>query len=154
MGFEVSLIFQIDTVLVSEIVPVRSIRIVGIAHMVDISALHHHNLFFHPVTAYCMTDGRTGFMAVNTFEFNRHSVYIEISSCNTELILFGGCIFKLNFTESDISGNGFKHLAFLVYELTNESVTPGRFSTPFLRVIESKGCFHLSLAAFCHIYRC
>ena len=55
MRFEVCLIFKINAILVGKIIPVRSIRIVRIAHMVYIGALHHHDLALHPVSAHGMT---------------------------------------------------------------------------------------------------
>ena len=55
MALEVSFILQIDTILIAEIIPVRCIRIVAVAHMVDVSTLHQEDFVLHLFAGSSMT---------------------------------------------------------------------------------------------------
>ena len=55
MALEVSFILQIDTILIAEIIPVRCIRIVTVAHMVDVSTLHQEDFILHLLAGSSMT---------------------------------------------------------------------------------------------------
>ena len=44
---DVGLVLEVDTVLVAEVVPVGAGGVVRVAHVVDVGALHHHDLALH-----------------------------------------------------------------------------------------------------------
>ena len=56
--FDVGFIFQVESVFVAQIVPVRIVRIVGVTYVIDVGAFHQHNLFLHHFTGDGMSHSR------------------------------------------------------------------------------------------------
>ena len=85
--------------------------------MVDISTLHQHHLFFHHIARDGMPDRRIRFMAVHAFQLDGLTIYIIVTSGQSEFIFFSRCIFDFDFAETDNSRNGFYRFAFGIFQL-------------------------------------
>lgn len=59
----------------------------AVAHMVDIGTFHHHHVALHIFTCHGVTAFRMRLMTVDTFQFHRLTVDVEISPRLPELIL-------------------------------------------------------------------
>ena len=145
MTLDVCFALQIDTILVTEIIEVRVVRIVRGTHVVDIRTLHQHNLTFHLLTRDNLTRQWVGIVAVNTLEFHWFTIDIVISSSQTELVLTCRCILNLNRTETSLETYRFNYLLTL-HQLTNENIDIWLFCCPCCRIVHGKCLTNVSLS--------
>ena len=130
MGFKVRFIFQIDAVLVAKVIPVRGIRIMGVADMVDVGTLHQHDFFLHLLASDGMAHRGIRLVAIDSFQFGCLSVDVVITACQPEFVFGSRSIFYLYFTETDISGNDLYGTSFLVFKLSHERIAIGLLGRP------------------------
>ena len=145
MTLDVCFALQIDTILVTEIIEVRVVRIVRGTHVVDIRTLHQHNLTFHLLTRDNLTRQWVGIVAVNTLEFHWFSIDIIISSSQTELVLTCRSILNLNRTETSLETYRFNNFLTL-HQLTNDNIDVRLFCCPCCRIIHGKCLTNVSLS--------
>ena len=152
--FDIGFIFQVNTVFVTQIIPIRIIRVVRITYMVDIGTFHHHDFVFHHFAGDGMSHTRIGFMTVDTFQFYRFTVYIIVTSGQSEFIFRCGSIFDFHFTETDMSRNSFECTSFFIFQFSHQCIEVWFFSRPFIGLLyfqSSFGCY--CLTGFHHSYR-
>ena len=70
MTLKVGFIFQIDTILVAQVVPIRRIRIVWIAYMVNVAALHEEYFLLHLLAADIVTRLWIVFVTIYAFKLD------------------------------------------------------------------------------------
>ena len=130
MRFDVGFIFQVDTVFIAEVVPVWIIGIMRISYMIDIGAFHDHDLFCHSFA----TDGMTGFgrtlVPINAFQFHRFIVYIKITACQSEFIVFSFSVFDFHFAETNVCRYRFYCTTFFIHQFSYQHIAVGFFGRP------------------------
>ena len=137
MALDVCLALQVDTILVTEIIEVRVVRIVRGTHVVNVRTLHQHNLTFHLLTRDNLTRQRVGIVAVYTLELNWLAVDIVISSSQAKLVLTCRSILNLNRTETSLETYRFNNLLTL-HQLTNDNIDVRLFCCPCCRIVHGK----------------
>ena len=142
--FDVSLIFQIDTIFIAQEVPIRIIRIVRVTNMIDVSTLHQHNFFFHHLTGNGMSHSRVGFMTVHPFQFNGLSVHIIIASGKPELIFWRRCIFDFHFPKTYDSRNRFNSPVLFIFQFSNKRIAIRKLRRPLVRSLHLKNSLNLT----------
>ena len=100
MALDVGLILKIDAVLVAQIVPVGSIRVVTVAYVVDVATLHEEHLVLHLLTRYVVARSRIVLMTVHTLHLDRLTVKIVVAACQSELVLIGRSVLDFNLAET------------------------------------------------------
>ena len=145
MTLDVCFALQVDTILVTEIIEVRVVRIVRGTHVVNIRTFHQHYLTFHLLTRDNLTRQRVGIVAVYTLEFHWFTINIIISSSQTELVLTCRCILNLNSTETSLETNGLNNLLTL-HQLTNNNIDVRLFCCPCCRIVHSECLPNVSLS--------
>ena len=130
MAFDISLIHKVDPVFVAEIVPVRSIRVMGVADMIDIGSFHETDVLLHHLTGDSVAHGWLCLVTVNPAEFHGFAVEIEILPGEAELIFRRGSVFDAYFTEADNGREYVKCLSGSVLEFSDKGVTMRRFGGP------------------------
>ena len=106
--------------------------------MIDVGTLHQHNLFFHHLTGNGVPYSRIGFVAVHSFQFDRLSVHIIITSGKSEFIFGGRSILNLHFAETDNGGNHFNGSVLLILQFGYQRVAIRKFSRPLIRSLYLK----------------
>ena len=101
MALDVSLVLQVDSVLVAEIIPVRSIWIVAVAHVVDVATLHQEHLVLHLFAAHGVACLDIVLMTVHTLQLDRLTVQIIVSSRQSELVLFCRSFLDFHLSETN-----------------------------------------------------
>ena len=130
VAFEVGLIFQIDAILVAEVVPVRIIGIVRVAHVVDVAALHQHDFLFHLLHRDGVARSRIDFLTVHALQLHRLSINIIVASGQSELVFAGRRILDFDLAETQGGGERLHHAALLVLQLTHQYITIGSLGRP------------------------
>ena len=130
MALDVGLILKIDAVLIAQIVPVWSVGIVTVAHVVDVAALHKEHFVLHLLTRYVVACSRIVLMTVHTLHLDGLSVEIIVAACQSELVLFGRCILNLYLAEAYVCRECLYRIALLVLQFAHESVAMRSLSTP------------------------
>ena len=130
MALYVTLILQINAILVTEIIPVGIVAVMRCTHMVDVSPLHQHHLLQHLLSCDSMTYSRIGLMTVHTLQLHRLSVHVEIPARQSELILTGRRVLYLNCSESEVSRCAIQETSFLILQLSHEHISVGSFCAP------------------------
>ena len=130
MAFDVSLILQVDTIFITEIIPVWCIRIVTVAHVVDIGTLHQEYLLLHLLATHRMTRIDIVLMTVHTLQFDRLAVQIIVATCQSKLILVGRRILDFHLTETHDGGEGLHGLALRILQLAHQSIAIRSLGTP------------------------
>ena len=142
VALDVCLVLQIDTVLVAEEVPVGVAGIVRVAHVVDVGALHQHNLFLLHFACDGMTNGRMALVAVYTLQFYGLAVDIVVAAGQTELVVLGLGVLDFHLTETYDGRNGLQHAALLVQKFAHQSVAVGSLGCPLA------GFYHLQFGLY------
>ena len=122
MALQVGLGLQIDAVFIAEIVEVWIVRIVTGAHVVDVSALHHHNLFLHLLARDGMSALGVRLMSVHALQLQRLTVHVEVAACQSELVGLSLCVQNLHRAESYLRRHGFSGAALVVFQLSHEHI--------------------------------
>ena len=130
--FDVRFVFQIDTILVAQVIPIRSTWIVRVTYVVDVRTLHHHHFFGHAFTSDIVTQLRICFVTVHTLHLDRLTIQIVVTTSQTEFVLIRRSILDFDFTETDSSRERFDSASFLILQLTYQSITIRLFSIPRL----------------------
>ena len=137
MRLDIRLVLEVDTILIAQVVPVGSRRIVGVAHVVDVRTLHQEDLALHLLMRDGMPAGGIRLVAVRPLELHRLMVDVEVATRMTELILVGWCLADLDLTEARIDGRAIQQrLPRLVIELGDQDIAVGRFRRPERRTLE------------------
>ena len=137
MAFDVSLIFQIDAVLIAEVVPIGSIGIVRVAHVVDVATLHEEHFLFHLLTGDVVTRLWIVLVTVYTLKLNGLTIEEVITTCQAKLVLLSWCVFDFNLAETYVSRESFYYMALLIFQFTHQGVTIRSLSTPRLNALPS-----------------
>ena len=139
MRLDICLVLEVDTILIAQVVPVGSRRIVGVAHVVDVRTLHQEDLTLHLLMRDSMPTGGIRLVAVRPLELHRLMVDVEVATSVPELILVGRCLADLDLTEARIDGRTIQQrLTSLVIELGDQDIAVGSFRRPERRVLERK----------------
>ena len=147
MRLNIGFIFQVKTVFVTQVIPVRIIRIMRVTNVVDIGTFHQHHFLFHHLTGDGMAYGRIAFVAVHAFQLDSLTIYIIVASGQSELVFRSGRIFYFHFAETDSGGDCFYRTAFLIFQLAYQCITVWLFGRPFIRVLYFQDCFSIHLQA-------
>ena len=134
VALDVRLVFEIDAILVTEVIPVGAVGIVGAADVVDVGALHEHDFLFHLIAGDGVAAVGAGLVAVDPFELHSAAVDVEVAAGESELVVFGFRVLNFDFAETDGGRYGLDCAAFLVFEFADEGVAPGFFGRPFHRI--------------------
>ena len=129
---QVGLILQIDTILITQVIPVGIVGIVGVTHVVDVGSLHHHHLFEHVLTRQCMSRLGSCFVAVHALQLHGLAVDVIVSTSQFELIVLSLSILDFHLAEAGVGRYGLHHLALLVLQLGHQGIAVRRLSTPLL----------------------
>ena len=132
VALDVAFIFEIDTILVSKIIPVGVVAIVTIAHVVDVTTLHQHHFLLHLLMSDGMTTLGICFVAVHTLHLDGLAIEIIVATCLAKFVILSSSILNFNLTEADNGREGFEHLIFRIEQLTHKDIAPRRFCTPLL----------------------
>ena len=137
MRLDIRLILEVDTILITQVVPVGSRRIVGVAHVVDVSTFHQEDLALHLLMRDGMPTGGIRLVAVRPLELHGLMVDVEVATSMTELILVGWCLADLDLTEARIDGRTIQQrLTRLIIELGDQDIAVGSLSRPERRALE------------------
>ena len=137
--FDIRFVFQIDTVLIAQVIPIWSTWIVRVTHMVDVGTLHHHHFFGHAFVSDVVTAFRIGFVTVYPFHLDRLAIQVIITACQSEFILVGWSILDFDFAETYVGRECFYDTTLLILQLSHQSIAIRLFSTPRLYFI---ACIH------------
>ena len=132
VALDVALVFEVDAVLVGQVVPIRIVAVVAVADVVDVGALHEHHFALHLFARDGMSALGVRLVAVNALHLDGLAVEIIVTSRFAEFIVRGGRFFDLDFAETHHRREGFEHLIFCVLQLSHEHIAPGRFGAPLL----------------------
>ena len=132
VALDVTLVLEVDAVLVGQVVPIRIVGVVAVADVVDVGALHEHHFVLHLFARYGMSALGVRLVAVNALHFDGLAVEIIVASRFAEFIVGRRGFFDFDFAETHHSGEGFEHTSFGVFQLTHEHIAPGSFGTPLL----------------------
>ena len=102
MRLDICLIFEVDPVLITEVVPVRSWGIVRIADVIDIRTLHQEDLTLHLLTRHGVSPRRIGLVTICPLELDGLMIYIEVATSVTKLIQLSRSITNLHLAETRI----------------------------------------------------
>lgn len=115
MRFDIRFIFQIKSVFITQVVPVRIVRIMGVTDMIDIGTFHQHHFVFHHLAGDGMANSRITFMTVDTLQFNGLAIDVIVASGQSEFVIRSGRIFDFHFAETDSGRDCFHCAAFLSF---------------------------------------
>ena len=132
VAFDVRFVFQVDTILVAQPIPIWSTWIVRVTYVIDIGTLHHHHFFGHTFTSDVVTTFRICFVTVYPFHLDRLTIQVIVTTRQTEFILIRWSILDFDFTETDSSREGFNRTSLLVLQFTYQGITVRLFSIPRL----------------------
>ncbi len=132
VALNIGLIHKVDPVLVAEIVPVRSVGIMGVTDMVDIRSLHEPDILFHHLTGNGVAHGRLRLMTVHTAELHRFPIQIEVLPGKAELIFRRGSVLDANLTEAYYCREYIKCLSGSVLQFPDKGITVGSLGGPGL----------------------
>ena len=139
MRLDIRLVLEVDTILIAQVVPVGSGRIVGVAHVVYVRTLHQEDLALHLLMRDGMPTGGIRLVAVRPLELHRLMVDVEVATSVPELILVGWRLADLYLTEARIDGRAIQQrLTSLVIELGDQDIAVGCFCRPECRALERK----------------
>ena len=130
VALNVSLVLEVQAVLVGEVVEVGVVAVVREADMIDVAALHQHHLLLHLLPRDGMARRGIRLVAVHAFQFHGLSVDIEVATCQAELIVACFCIANLNGADAEVGGGAVKELARLVLEFSHKDIAVGCLGTP------------------------
>ena len=133
VAFDVGLILQIDAILVAEVVPVRIVGVVRVAHMVDVATLHQHDFLFHLLHRDSVACSRIDFLTVDTFQLHRLAVHVVVASGQSELVFAGRRILDFDLAEAQSGRERLYDTAFLILQLAHQYITIGRLGRPLAR---------------------
>ena len=140
MALDVCLVLQVNAVLVAQIVPVRRIRIVAVAHVVDVAALHQEHLVLHLFTAYGVSCLNIVLVAVYTLQLDRLSVQIVVSSCKSELVLIGRRILDFHLSETYVGRECLNGSALGILQFAHQCIAVRSLSTPEVHIVSCIEC--------------
>ena len=139
MRLDICLVLEVDTILIAQVVPVGSRRVVRVAYVVDIRTLHQEDLTLHLLMRDSMPTGGIRLVAVRPLELHRLMVDVEVATRMTELILVGWCLADLDLTEARIDGRTIQQrLPRLIIEFGDQDIAVGCFCRPECRALERK----------------
>ena len=122
--------------------------------MVDIGTFHHHDFVFHHFAGDGVTYTRIGFMTVYTFQFYRFTIYIIVTSGQSEFIFRCGSVFDFHFAETDMGRNSFEGTSFFIFQFSHQCIKVRFLSRPFVGLLYFQYCFgSYFLTGFHHCYR-
>ena len=98
--FDIGFTDQINTILITQIVPFRIIRIMTGTDCIQIILFHNLNILNHPFTTYIIPCQRIHFMTVCSFKQHRFTVHPYLSQI----------FFQLDFPESDTLRDNLQYL--------------------------------------------
>ena len=78
MGFQIRLVNDIKSILVTEPVKIWHLRIMGTPYRIDVITLHHTQMLFHGFLANYRASVRTEIMHIDPVDQDRHTIYKEI----------------------------------------------------------------------------
>ena len=159
MALDVCLVLQVDSVLVAEIIPVWSIWIVAVAHVVDVATLHQQYLMLHLFAAHGVACLDIVLMTVHTLQLDRLTVQIIVSSRQSELVLFCRSFLDFHLSETNEGRECLHGSALSVLQLAHQCVAMRRFCTPEVHLVGSiqrsfKTDFSLCVQLACELSRC
>ena len=143
MTLDVTFVFEVDTILVANVVPIGVANVVRVAHVVDITALHEHHFVLHLFARDGMTAFGASFVTIHTFHLDGLAIQVIIATFQAEFVFRRRCVLDFALTETYVCRESFDYLALLVLQLANEYVAIRCFSAPLL-----DACAHL------HRYLC
>ena len=85
MGFHVIFINHIQTILITQLIKQRGIRIVGGSHCIDIMLLHQYKILLHLCNRAHISSFRIAVVTVYTTEFHRYIIDLYHSVFNNNL---------------------------------------------------------------------
>ena len=145
MTLDVGLVLEVDTVLVAEIVPVWSIRIVSVTYMVDVTLKHEHYLLLHLLTCKRMASLKAVLMTVHTLHLDGLAVEVVVTSSQAELILGCLCIADLHLAETKVCRSCLHSITLLIEQRYHQCITVRLLGAPLCRVSHR----HLKLQCLC-----
>ena len=159
MALDVCLVLQVDSVFVAEIIPVRRIRIVAVAHVVDVATLHQEYLMLHLFAAHGVACLDIVLMTVHTLQLDRLTVQIIVSSRQSELVLFCRSFLDFHLSETYEGRESLHGSALSVLQLAHQRVAMRRFCTPEVHLVGSiqrsfEFDFSLCVQLACELSRC
>ena len=132
VALDVGLVLQVDAILVAQVVPVRRIGVVAVAHVVDVAALHKEHLFLHLLARYVVASLRIVLVAVYTLHLDRLSVEIVVASGKSKLVLVGRSVLNLNLAEAHNGRECLDDVALFVLQFAHKSISVRSLSAPRL----------------------
>ena len=130
--FEVGLSHHIKTVLVTEVVPTRVVRIVAGTHRVDVELLHHADVLHHALHTHHVAPVGVEFVAVGPLDQNRLAVDQQL------------CAFHFHLAEAHVLRQAFQHLL-PVAQIHAQCIEVRSLCRPFERVFNVPEHFGLLL---------
>ena len=122
VAFDIRFGHQIQTILVTQVIPSRVIRIVAGTNGIDVQLLHDLDILNHAFYRYNVSSVRINLMSVGTLEQYRFSVDEHLS------------VLDFHFAETYILRNGLQHLVTVFYG-DIQLVEVRSFCGPLLRVL-------------------
>ena len=142
VALDVGLGFEIDAEFVAKIEEIRVVGVVCGAHVVDVSALHHHHLFEHLLARDGVASLGIRLVAVHALQLQGAAIDVEIASGQPELVVFGLRVSDLHGSEADLRGDGLGGATLVVFQLGHEHVNIRLLGSPRLHGGCRKQLFH------------
>ena len=156
VALDVGLILEVDAVLVAEVVPAGVAGVVGVAHVVDVSALHEHDLALHLLRGDGVAHRGIDLLTVHALELHGLPVDVVVAAGESELILRGGGVADLDLAEPHARRERLHKTPPAVAELPDEHVSPGLLRRPLAHAGHLHLCHgerHLPGFGLCHLRR-
>ena len=132
MALDIALVLEVDAVFIAQIIPVRIVGIMRIAHVIDIAPLHEHYVGHHARPGHSVAHLGRCLVAVDALELDGAPVDVEIAALDAELVVLGGGVSDLHLAESRVGGCRLDDLAALVRKPRHEDISPRGFGRPRL----------------------
>ena len=102
MRLDIRFIFEVDPILITEVVPIGSRGIMRIADVIDIRTLHQEDFTLHLLMRHGVSPRRIGLVAICPLELDGLMIYIEVATSMPKLILLSRSITNLHLAEACI----------------------------------------------------
>ena len=129
---DVTLVADIDTVLVAEVVPEWRVRIVAGTNSVDVQLLHNLDITNHILTSYIVARIRVHLMAVGTLDKDRATVHQEL------------CVLNLDLAETNLESGSLNGIL-AIDNLDDKAIEGRNLSAPRRHLVEVPATLNLAL---------
>ena len=141
---DIRLVHEVDAILVAEPIPVRGVRIMRIADVVDVGAFHQADVLLHHLPRDRVAHRRLRLVTVDATQLDRLSVQIEVAARQAEFILRSRRIADGHLAETHDGGEHIQRRAGSVFQFSDQGIAMRGLGRPRLglRIVQDRGKPH------------